>query len=64
MSIGGNQMTRNQNNVLQKRLLLLKSLELYINESIYYRSYGEQMDPTRKYVVWNYSEKIGKVSIK
>jgi len=57
-------MTTNQNNVLQKRLLLLKSLEQYINESIYYRSYGEQMDPTCKYVVWNYNEKIGKVSIK
>jgi len=57
-------MTRNQNNVLQKRLLLLSSLELYINESVYYRSYSGEMNPARKYTVWNYNEKIGKVSIK
>jgi len=57
-------MTTSENSVLQKRLLLLNSLELYINESVYYRSYSKEMNPTCKYTLWNYGEKMGKVSIK
>lgn len=57
-------MTNRQINVLQKRLSLLNSLEVYINESIYYRSYSGEMKKKSKYIIWNYSEDIGKVSLK
>lgn len=57
-------MTSKQVNVLQKRLSLLNSLENYINESIYYRSYNKEMNSSSKYIVWNYNQESGKVSIK
>lgn len=57
-------MANKQINVLQKRLSLLNGLEAYINESIYYRSYSVEMKQNFKYIIWNYNQDAGKVSLK
>lgn len=57
-------MANSKINVLQKRLSLLNSLENYINESIYYRSYSYEMNLKNKYVIWNYNKEKGKVDLK
>jgi len=56
-------MTSSQNDVIQKRLSILSSLERYIEESIYYRSYNDHMNTSNKFVIWNYNYESGKTNI-
>lgn len=56
-------MTSNKNDIIQKRLFILSALENYISESIYYRSYNDQMKTDKKYIIWNYYQENGKTTI-
>lgn len=46
---------------LLKRFTILKKLEYYINESIYYRSYKDDINPSNKQVLWKVDEDFGKI---
>jgi hypothetical protein len=48
---------------LLKRFTVLKNLEYYIQESVYYRSFSDDINISVRKVLWNYSEDSGKISI-
>jgi hypothetical protein len=48
---------------LLKRFTILKKLEYYITESVYYRSNSEDMNESSKLVVWKFGEENGKIHL-
>jgi len=50
-------------NRLLKRFTVLKNLEYYIQESVYYRSFSDDINPQDRKVLWNYDKDSGKISI-
>lgn len=53
----------NLENRLLKRYTVLKKLEYYINESIYYRSNSEDMRLDKKIELWNFASDSGKINL-
>lgn len=51
-------------NRLSKRYLAIKNLEYYIEESVYYRSFSEDMVPENRKVLYNLNDSEGKLEIK
>ena len=50
-------------NRLSKRYLTLKNIEYYIEESVYYRSFSEDIVPRNRRVLYNSSQKEGKLTV-
>lgn len=50
-------------NRLSKRYLTLKNIEYYIEESVYYRSFSEDIVPSNRRVLYNSSQKEGKLKV-
>lgn len=50
-------------NRLSKRYLTLKNIEYYIEESVYYRSFSEDIVPSNRRVLYNNSQKEGKLKV-
>jgi hypothetical protein len=48
---------------LLKRFTILKRLEYYINESVYYRTYSEDIKSDNKKVLWHYGSESGKIDL-
>lgn len=48
---------------ISKRYLILENLEYYIDESIYYRSFSDEIKCEDKYIVFCSSDDEGKVKI-
>jgi hypothetical protein len=48
---------------LLKRFTVLKKLEYYITESVYYRSNSEDMKEDSKLVVWKFGDENGKIHL-
>jgi len=48
---------------LLKRFTVLKKLEYYIQESVYYRSFFDDMSSSKRKPMWNYSDDCGKIKI-
>lgn len=48
---------------LLKRYTVLKKLEYYINESVYYRSNGEDMKSDNRLELWNFASDSGKIRL-
>jgi hypothetical protein len=53
-----------EENELLKRFTLSKKLEYYIEESIYYRTHSESINPDTRTVLWDYKEENGRSKIK
>lgn len=50
-------------NRLLKRFTVLKKLDYYINESVYYRTNSEDMKPETKKYLWQYGSDSGKIGL-
>jgi len=50
-------------NRLLKRFTVLKNLDYYIKESVYYRSFSDDIKLNRSSILWNYEEDSGSISI-
>lgn len=50
-------------NRLLKRFTILKRLDYYINESVYYRNFSEDMPKKNKSILWQYDKDSGKMSV-
>lgn len=50
-------------NRLSRRYIALKKLEYHIEESVYYRSFSEDMDINKKQTVYDFFDKDGKALI-
>jgi hypothetical protein len=50
-------------NRLLKRFTVLKNLEYYIQESVYYRSFSEDMLPDSRKAMWKYDDDSGKIFV-
>jgi hypothetical protein len=48
---------------LLKRFTVLKKIEYYIKESVYYRSFYEDLNPNRRNVLWNLGSDSGKIKL-
>jgi hypothetical protein len=48
---------------LLKRFTVLKRLEYYIQESVYYRTYSEEIQGSIKKTLWTVGSDSGKISI-
>lgn len=48
---------------LLKRFTVLKKLEYYIQESVYYRSFFDDMAASDRQPIWNYNTDCGKITI-
>lgn len=48
---------------LLKRFTVLKKIDYYIKESVYYRSFYDDMNDAKKNVLWNVSNDSGKISL-
>lgn len=48
---------------LLKRFTILKNLEYYIKESVYYRSFSEEMPVHKRSVIWNYNDNSGNIAL-
>lgn len=46
---------------LLKRFTILKNLEYYIQESVYYRTFSEDIVNKHKYVLWTLGSECGKI---
>lgn len=46
---------------LLKRFTILKNLEYYIQESVYYRTFSEDIADKSKYVLWTLGSDYGKI---
>ncbi len=51
-------------NSLLKRFTILKKLEYYIEESIYYRTHSDSIDINSRKVLWRMQDAEGKTQIK
>jgi hypothetical protein len=49
---------------ISKRYFILKNLEYFIAESVYYRTYSEDMEDYAKKILYNYNDKSGSLNIK
>lgn len=50
-------------NRLLKRFTVLKKIDYYIKESVYYRSFSEDLGSTFKKHLWTYGQDSGKISV-
>jgi hypothetical protein len=50
-------------NRLSKRYLALKGIEYYIEESVYYRSFSDDINFSKRKVLYNSLEKEGKLKL-
>lgn len=48
---------------LLKRFTVLKNLEYYIKESVYYRSFSDEMPVSKRNIVWNYNDNSGNIAL-
>lgn len=48
---------------LLKRFTVLKKIDYYIKESVYYRSFYDDMSLGKRNVLWNVSDDSGKMSL-
>lgn len=48
---------------LLKRFTILKNLEYYIKESVYYRSFSEEMPVDKRDIIWNYNDNSGNIAL-
>ena len=48
---------------LLKRFTILKKLEYYIDESVYYRSNSEDIRPENRKSIWRFGSESGKINI-
>lgn len=51
------------NDRLLKRFTILKKLDYYIEESVYYRTNNEDMRPQNRKPIWLFGEESGKINI-
>jgi hypothetical protein len=51
-------------NRLSKRYIALKKLEYHIEESVYYRSFSEDINLDKRQLVYSFNDENGKVNIK
>lgn len=54
-------MTMTPEERLLKRFTILKNLEYFIQESVYYRTFSEDIVNKRKYVLWTLGSDCGKI---
>lgn len=54
---------QNPEDRLLKRYTVLKKLEYYISESVYYRSNSEDMKPDNRLELWNFASDSGKIRL-
>jgi hypothetical protein len=50
-------------NRLLKRFTVLKKIEYYIKESVYYRSFCEDFSYSKRNVLWNATDDSGKIKV-
>lgn len=50
-------------NRLLKRFTIIKKLDYYIKESVYYRSFSEEINLNRRFVLWKLEEDSGNIAI-
>lgn len=46
---------------LLKRFTLLKNMEYFIEESVYYRTHSEELDDTKKQILLHANKETGKI---
>lgn len=51
-------------NRLSKRYLVLNKIDYYIEESVYYRSFSEDINPNKRKVLYNLEDSEGKLKTK
>lgn len=56
-------LTNDLENRLSKRYLILKDIDYFIEESVYYRSFSEDVLPHKRKVLYNSVEKEGKLKL-
>jgi len=56
-------MTDAVSDVLLKRFTLLKRMEYFIEESVYYRTHSDSIVESRKKILLNSSKEIGQIKI-
>jgi len=56
-------MTDAVSDVLLKRFTLLKRMEYFIEESVYYRTHSDSIVESRKEILLNSSKEIGQIKI-
>lgn len=49
--------------IISARIIAIEKLDFHILESIYYRSYNEHIDESKKIIVWNINQESGKAKV-
>lgn len=50
-------------NNLLKRFTLLKNMEYFIEESVYYRTHSDELDECKKQIILNKNKEVGKIHV-